>query len=394
MNNAIASQRPSDRPLTLIALLLLAANLRPALASLGPVLESLRNELNLSRSEAGYLSSIPIVCMGLFAPLTMVLQRSLGLKQSMLAALLLTATGTTLRALSYFNAQLLSAVCVGSGIAVLGPLLSAYIKQAYGTASGRISAWTTTALCLGATAAAAFSADLATMWHWNIALASFSVPAWVAAWLWWRMAPALPPLNVASNFNSPWRSLRGWMLLLCFGCNSLVFYALLAWLAPLLSDAGLTPIRAGHQLGWFALLQIAGTMQVAWFAGPQHDRRIGLWLFGLATLAGLLGLWRMPLQATIVWMALLGMGTAGLFALTLILPLDFSKRSEDAAAWTAMMNGGGYLIAAAGPYLCGLLRDLTHSYDAPLILLCAATMLALLSGSLLKPSTIRTKPAS
>jgi CP family cyanate transporter-like MFS transporter len=105
------------------------------------------------------------------------------------------------------------------------------------------------------------------------------------------------------------------------------------------------------------------------------------------TAAGLFGMWQAPLAAAYLWMSLLGAGSAGLFALSVILPLDYSDSPTAAGDWMAMMSSGGYLIAAAGPYLCGVLRDATGSYVDVFASLLLVSCTALLLGLLLGPAS-------
>jgi CP family cyanate transporter-like MFS transporter len=109
--------------------------------------------------------------------------------------------------------------------------------------------------------------------------------------------------------------------------------------------------------------------------------------------SGLLGMWLAPLAVAYLWMSLLGAGSAGLFALTLILPLDYSDSPQAAGDWTAMMSSGGYLIAALGPYLCGALRDATGSYAGVFASLFFVSCGALLLGLLLGPTAMKNSEA-
>jgi len=378
----------------LVALLLVAANQRPALASLGPVLEALRSELHLSHATAGLLNSIPIICMGVCAPLALYLQRRTDARTGIVAMLILLAVGITVRWYASATMQFVSAILLGISLAALGPLVAAFTKQHY-LHSARVSAWSTTALCISASMGATLSAQLATHWHWSTTLAFFAIPAWLVAPLWWRVAPAHDPqvgnAKHAVTQTSPWRQWRGWALLLCFGTNSMVFYALLAWLAALFSDLHVSEVNAGYLLGWFALVQIAGPIWVSVAVKPMQDRRPLLWLFGICMLAGLIGLLYLPLHFTLLWLSLVGAGTAGMFATTMVLSLDFSGDARSSAAWTAMISTGGYLIAALGPWLFGTLREHRGSYDASLTLLIASTAVAVLTGALLAPTNTSTR---
>lgn len=373
----------------LIALLLVALNLRPVLASLGPVLEQVRASLHLSYGVVGLLSSVPVVCMGIFAALAMPLAARFGMRNAILGTTLLIGTSTLLRAHGNLFSQLLSVILAGAGIAVLGPLLSAYIKQQFPDRSARISSWITTALCLGAAMAAGSSATLSDYLGWPCALSSWALLSFIAVWQWQR-ATTSNAATPSRTSRLPWREPLAWQLLLTFGLNSLVFYSLLAWLAPAYISLGLDAAQSGRLLGVFAIVQIAGTALVSLLPSRQRERRPALLIGSVCTALGLLGMWLAPLAAAWLWMSLLGAGTAALFALTLILPLDYSDSPEAAGDWTAMMSTGGYLIAATGPYLCGALRDFTGNYRAVFASLLAVSCVALLSGLFLRPITSKT----
>lgn len=373
----------------LIALLLVTANLRPALASLGPVLESLRTDLQLSHTAVGVLNSVPIICMGLCAPLALWLQRRMGLSMSILGMTMLLTAGIAVRLHASVSMQFVSALLLGISIAALGPLLVGFTKQHF-VNSARISAWNATSFCISASLGASLSAWLATHWSWPVTLAFFSVPALLSALLWWFIAPADAPVQDSTEplppLASPWRQWRGWMLLLCFGTNTLVFFALLAWLPALFADLHVNAATSGYLLGWFTLVQVIAPLWLGMIAKPGQDRRPLLWLAGLCQLAGLIGITLAPLNFTLGWLALAGLGSSGLFTLTMMLALDFSDDARSSAHWMAMISTGGYLVAAFGPWLFGALREYTGHYDASLQLLIVTIGVALLSCYWLAPT--------
>ena len=378
----------------LLALLLVALNLRPALASLGPVLELVRSDLHLSYGIAGLLTSLPVICIGLFASAALPLKRRYGERLTILGATLIIGIATLLRLHVSMVAQLGSTLLIGICLAVLSPLLNMYIKQEFPASSTRISSWVATALCLGAAIGATSTAPLSNHLGWPMALASWALLAFVAAWYWHHVTAGMPPvMNAHRTSPLPWDQPRAWLLMLVFGLHSLVFFALLAWLAPAYINLGLSATHAGRLLGVFTLLQLVGTMLVSLLPSQPRDRRPALVLGGACTVTGLLGMWLAPLSAPLLWMSLLGAGTASLFALALILPLDYSDCADTAGSWTAMMCSGGYLISALGPYACGVLREASGSYRSVFAALCIISSCALLLCLLLRPKQSRSVAA-
>lgn len=355
-----------------LAILLVAVNLRPALAALGPVLESVRSDLQLSHGVAGLLTALPVICMGVFAPLAMSFSARLGLKRTVTAMMCLLTLGTLLRAQPSLISLLLGSVLLGLALAVLAPILGAYIKQDFPLRTGRLSAWMTTAICLGAAVPAASTALLSQHLGWSLALASWSVLALVGIAGWLIAIPTTLHAPQLFKHTLPWTTPRAWLLVVIFGLHSTVFYCLLTWLAPTYLHFGLSAAEAGHVLGAFTLIQVVAPLLIGWLAGAPgaQDRRPALVVSALCLLLGLLALWLTPLSVPYLSVMLLGAGGSGLFALSMILPMDYGASPSAVTSWTAMMCGGGYIISAMGPYLSGLLLDLTGSYTTLLGAMC------------------------
>lgn len=355
-------------------MLLIAVNLRPALAALGPVLESVRSDLQLSHGIVGLLTTLPVICMGVFAPLAMRLHARWGLKHSVLIMMIALTLGTLLRAQPSLLSLLLGSVLLGMAIAVLAPLMGAYIKQDFPMRSGRLSAWMTTAICLGAAVSAASSALLSNYLGWSMALASWALLAVIALISWQWAIPTTQHQPQSGSQSLPWSQPQAWLLVVIFGLHSSVFYCLLTWLAPAYIHFGMSPTDAGHVLGAFTLIQIVAPLLIGWISSSPNDRRPALIASALCLLAGQLAVWLTPLSLPYLWAVLLGAGGSGLFALTMILPMDYSDSPAAVASWTAMMCGGGYILSSSGPYLGGLLLDMTDSYTYLLGTLCIASV--------------------
>ena len=377
----------------LCAVFMVALNLRPALASLGPVLETLRTDLNLTHGSAGLLTTLPVLCMGVFAPLAMSMSARYGLRNAILCSTLLIGCATLLRSLGNFTGLLISSVCAGAGISILSPLLSIFVKRRFPARSARVSSWTTSALCMGAGLSAGTSAFLSTWLGWPTGLACWSVLAFAAALLWWWIMPPATDTTLAIRYSLPWRQPRAWLLMLIFGVHSVIFYVLLAWVAPAYIEYGKSAADAGHLLGLFAIMQVVGTMLVSALPTRQRERRPAILLNSGCMLAGLAGIWLAPTFMPELMMCLLGAGTAGFFSLMLILPLDYSESPEAAGAWTAMMCGGGYVIASTGPVLAGWVRDYSASYHSVFMLLTLMSSLVFMACFLLAPVSPRAEAA-
>ncbi len=95
---------------------------------------------------------------------------------------------------------------------------------------------------------------------------------------------------------------------------------------------------------------------------------------------GTLGLLLFGSTAGVLWVVLLGLGQGACFGLALTFFALRAPDSEHAAALSGMAQTFGYLLAAAGPFLFGVLRDATQAWTVPLALLFAITVCLLIAG--------------
>ena len=360
--SAPAGPRPA---LVITALVLVALNLRSVITSVGPVSDELRADLGISRALAGLVSSVPVLCMGVFAPLAGAVGARLGVERTVAACLALIGLATALRLAQLGIAALLAtAVAAGIGIAVSKPVIAAFIKQRFPTRAAPIMGLFTMGLTLGAALAAGASAPLrALSGSWRVALGSWAVLAVVALVAWGLVtADARTQAPRVASARLPWGRARAWLLVAYFGLQSSLYYAIMAWLAPRYTELGVDEQRAGVLVTLVGLTQIGASVGVPMLAARSLDRRPWLVLSALMEAAGLGGVACAPLAAPWIWAVLLGLGTGGLFALALTLPLDDADSPQEAGALTAMMFCGGYLIAGSGPFVIGAVRDASGSY--------------------------------
>lgn len=221
--------------LLLAAIFLAALNLRPALASISPLLGEIQGSLGLGRAVAGLLVTIPVLCMALFAPLATLLEARLGRERMVLGALALIGLSTGLRFLDSAAALFGTALFVGVGIAMAQTLLPAVVKENFASRAALITGIYTVGVNLGATLAASTSIPLtgALEGSWRAALALWGLPAVIAVAAW--SAPALRngPRGSESGVRFPLRSPRAWLVVGVFSVTALGYFSVLTWLAPL-----------------------------------------------------------------------------------------------------------------------------------------------------------------
>ncbi|MGE5702729.1 MAG: CynX/NimT family MFS transporter, partial [Clostridia bacterium] len=221
---------------------------------------------------------------------------------------------------------------------------------------------------LGASISAGMSIPLQQLFFgsWKWSLAAWSGLALIALLFWHyamkRTAAANDVAPAEKEARLPWTNKRAWVLLAFFGLQSALFYSTAAWFAPIVQEAGMSRFESGTLVLFFALVQMLFGLVIPLLMNVYPARRP--WMVGccLAVLLGLVWLGLFPGHWVWAQAFVVGIGLGGLFPIGLMLPLDETSSPQEAGAWTAMMQTGGYLISCLAPVLTGYLRDVTGGY--------------------------------
>lgn len=362
------AQAGSGRILLGISLVLIAFNLRPVFSSLSAVLPEVMRSTGLSPAGASLLTTLPVLCLGLFAPLAPPLTRRFGAERAIFALLIVLALGTALRGLANVPALALGSIFAGGAIAVMNVLLPSLVKRDFPHRIPLMTGFYTMALCAGAALAAGATVPLrsALGGSWAAALASWSLPALLVLPLWAKQLPPRPngesigPVTV----RGLWGDRLAWQVTLFMGLQSALAYIVFGWLAPILRERGLDPVKAGLVVSMSVLVQTAASMVAPILAGRSRDQRwICMAVLALA-LSGLMGILFAPISSVWLWAALQGGGQGGLFACAVMLMVLRAPDAFVAAELSSMAQSVGYVLAAGGPLLVGVLREWTGGFAA------------------------------
>jgi MFS transporter, CP family, cyanate transporter len=371
--------------LLVLGIVLLAANLRPALTGVAPLIGQIRADTGISNGVAGLLTTLPLLAFGLLSPIAPRVARLFGMERVLLASLLVLAAGILLRWAGALEALFLGTVVLGAAIAVANVLLPSLVKREFPEHAGLMTSVYTTSLGISAALAAGVSVPLAQLVGWRGALAVWVLPALLAGVAWLPQLirsdhPADPSARNAPGVRDLWRSSLAWQVTLFMGLQSLSYYVTLTWLPEILQAEGMSAARAGWMLGLSQAVAIV-TMFLAPMIAERRPSQRGV--VGVAvgmSGVGVLGLLVAGSTASTLWVVLLGLGQGASFSLALTF---FALRAPDpghAAALSGMAQSVGYLLAAGGPFLFGVLRDATGSWKVPLALLLVITVCLLIAG--------------
>lgn len=359
--------KPTTALWLMISVVLVALNLRPSMAAVGPLLSSIRGDVPLSFSTASLLTMLPVMAMGLAMFFGMGLGKRFGEHRSIVLSLVVIGLATLSRLFLDSAAELiLSAIAAGVGIALIQALMPALIKSRFSDNVSLFMGLYVTAIMGGAALAASFSPFIQVQTgSWRMGLAIWAVLAVLALLFWYAQRAALPPLPQAGSGpqESFFRNRRAWLLAIFFGLGTASYTCVLAWLAPYYVEQGWSEQNAGLLLGFLTAMEVVSGLITPAIANRRQDKRGVVAVLLVLIIAGFCGLILSPQHLTLLWPCLLGLGIGGLFPMSLILSLDHLDNPRRAGGLTAFVQGIGYLIAGVSPLIAGMIRDQLGSFE-------------------------------
>jgi CP family cyanate transporter-like MFS transporter len=399
-----AQPTTASRVILGFSLVLIAFNLRPVFSSASALLPEIRAGLGLSALGASLLTTLPVVCLGAFSPLAPKLAQRIGAERTLLGVLCLLALGTAMRGLSSVPLLFLGTALAGACIAIGNVLLPGLVKRDFADRAALMTGCYTMALCAGAATAAGFTLPIEHALGDKVAgaLAAWAIPAfivcliWLPQTIWKRRRVKHPGFRVVGL----WRDRLAWNVTLFMGLQSALAYSVFGWLVPILRDRGLDGVTSGAIVFTSVMVQAASCLVIPHIAVRGRDQRlINVSLIALAVVA-LLGLLFAPLSTVWVWAVLQGVGQGGLIAVAMTVIVLRSPDAHVAAHLSGMAQCVGYLLAAIGPLIVGLLHSWTGGFEASAVLFVLLGLGAAFNGwgagraALVQARTVELEPTA
>lgn len=388
---------PVSMRLLVVAIFLVAINLRAALASLPPLMSTIQEDLGLGSAAAGLLTTLPVLCMGLFAPVAQRMAHRVGREATVALALLVLLAGLVLRLAGDVLVLLMtSTLLVGIGIALCGTVLPGIVKEFFRGRSGAMTGIYLLAMMVGATAASALTVPLSdVLGSWEGSLAVWAVPVVLGLAVWLPVVravndhddPAEPDGSPAAA-PLPWRSRTARLLAAFLALQSFCFYSQLAWIPQSYESHGWSAADAGLLLAVWSIVQLMSGVAGPALADRVTDRRPLLAAALAMTLAGLVGVTVAPTAAPWLWVSLMGLGQGAGFSLGLVKLVDYAPTPAASARLSALVFLISYSLASLGPFVFGAAHDLSDGFAVPYAILVVAALAQLSLVPRLRPGRV------
>ncbi|MFE9059327.1 CynX/NimT family MFS transporter [Streptomyces mutabilis] len=388
--------------LLVLGIVLAAVNLRPAITSLGALLEEVRDGLGMSGSVAGLLTSVPPLCFAVFGVAAPRLARRFGPGAVVFGGMVAITAGLLIRPYAGGTAGFLAATALAlMGIALSNVLMPVIVKRFFPDRVGSMTGLYSMALAFGTSIAAAATVPVtnALGGHWQPGLAVWAVLGAAAAlsWIPFVRARKAPASADSAGTDAPradadgrpveepalriTRSRTAWALAVFFGLQATAAYITMGWMAQIFRDAGVSAGTAGLLL---AVIMVMGVPLA--FVIPRVATRLPhqgpiVLVLGVCGLAGYAGLYFAPAGGAWVWALLLGVSNCA-FPLALTMVGMRARTGAGVAQLSAFAQSTGYLISIPGPLLVGVLYQHSGGWGLPIALMSALMVPQIIVGVL------------
>ncbi|WP_037668252.1 MFS transporter [Streptomyces griseus] len=378
--------------LLVLGIVLSALNLRPAITSLGALLEEVRDGLGMSGSVAGLLTSVPPLCFAVFGVTAPRLARRFGPGAVVCAGMLAITAGLLIRPYAGGTGGFLAASALAlMGIAVSNVLMPVIVKSWFPDRVGSMTGLYSMSLALGTSAAAAVTVPLtdALGGGWQPGLAVWATLAGIAVVPWIpfvRQRGARPATPAPAREEPPaalrvTRSRTAWALAVFFGLQATAAYITMGWMAQIFRDAGVAAGTAGLLLAVTMVMGVPLAFVIPRLATRLPHQGPIVLVLGACGLAGYAGLYLAPAEGAWAWAVLLGVANCA-FPLALTMIGMRARTGAGVAQLSGFAQSMGYLISIPGPLLVGVLYQSSGGWGLPIALMSALMVPQMVVGFL------------
>ncbi|MCQ3817034.1 CynX/NimT family MFS transporter [Staphylococcus xylosus] len=375
----------------ILAIVFIASTLRAPLTSVGPVVDEIKQVMEINNSVAGILTTIPLIIFAIVSPFVSKVTARLTMSRTILYSTMLLIVALYLRIAGDFTLFLIGTGILGIAIAFGNVVLPSYVKWYFpmqiGLATGIYSG--TMNFTAGLGGGLSFPLSEITPLGFRLSLSFWILFAIIAIILWIPKARKGVQLEkataIAEQQDRPkkvtiTKSKLAWMVALTMGFQSMVFYTVVAWVPSILVDRGLDPSTAGYLLMLNQFSQVPMTFTFPIIASKLKDQRILVVIITALFLVGFSLFFTQSLVLLIIGIIIAGLAMGACFSLCMTFFSIRARTSDGSISLSGFGQSVGYLIAAVGPFLIGYLHDATESWDSGIIALIVMSVLFFVFG--------------
>jgi len=331
----------------------------------GPLIPNIRDDLNLSNSWAGFLTTVPLLAFATFSLFSSAIGHALGYVRAILLGLIILGVGIVIRVqggvfLLYFGTAL-----TGIGIVICNVLLIPLIKEKLPSQVGLMTSAYTTGLSLFAAIGTGVSIPLASAYGWRgsllawIAIVILTLIVWVPQV---RKNKLVVKEEVEPTGHNVWRSKLAWQVSLFMGLQSFIFFTLITWLPELLIVKGLSSGRAGLVVMLMQIVGLLGTFLAPLVAVKFKDQTKIAMALGVGYMFGFVTLFSDFIPLIYIGLTFVGFSLGASISMAYVL-IGLRTTGRTTAALSGMSQSAGYYLASIGPLLVGLLFDISVNWN-------------------------------
>lgn len=359
--------KPSRQTLLILGIILISINLRTSIASVGPLIPFIRDDLGISNGLAGFLTTLSLLTFAVFSLFAPSIGKRLGHGKAIFLGILLLTIGVVIRVVGGIELLYLGTALTGIGIVIANVLMIPFFKARLPEKIGLMTAILTTGMSLFAAVASGISVPLAVDlgWGWRGSLASWSLLMALALVVW---IPQLKPRQTGSQESllpakKVWKSRLAWQVTMFMGAQSVMYFTMITWLPDMLIARGMSPVQAGIALSYMQLISLIGTFFVPGFLIRLKEQSNVILAVGIGYVIGYGALFIQNEAITFAALTVIGIGSGA--SLSIAYTLISLRSSEDmtTAKLSGMVQSAGYILAALGPLVFGISMDIFGNWN-------------------------------
>lgn len=363
----------------LISIILIATMMRVPLTVVGPLMGDIKADLMISNTVAGLLTTIPLIIFGLVSPYVIRIVQLSSLRHTVFIAIILIFLGLLIRVMGDINMLIAGTILIAIGIAFTNVAMPSFVMLKFPFQIGIITGIYSTTMNLVSGLGSGFAVPIAhsSEHGYKFGLGIWAALALVALIVWIRQLFLNPKtlarfvVNREGNkftFKNVAKSKLAWAITALFGGQSIIFYSLVAWAPTMLVDKGISLHAAGYYFMALQLIVIPTTFVFPMLIAKLEKQKIIAYLIGAFFLFGFLLFFTTNAILLFIAMLLIGAGIGASFSSCMALFALKAETHSGSIGMSGFAQSVGYIFAAIGPILMGLLFDLFNSTNMNIII--------------------------